>query len=332
MDQVTLKEVTKALDTAISTTARQWFREHKRTIDDPRAAGGIIRSYHEIRKLVGGGMPVYDEWGAMLYVLWYQPSHINMAYTTALQLLEQGRSDGSTDRPLHVYDFGCGALATQFGLALAAMERVTSTRRVVDISVKSVDESVVMEAIGWRIWHAFHLEIKNESKYPHLEPLRRVCESLVFNRSVQYEGEIWLTAHHVVYQENHQEVYRNMSEIIEALKPHYVLMTTRKKKDTLLPQASAFGTHAKYSFNQVLTPLKGAFEKTNELRNVIREFLVVQAEDQLETSENSYIVPYLRNGTGWMVQQGRNPDPPVGVYYERSGRMIDDPREEDLPF
>ena len=58
--------------------------------------------YREIRKLVVGRMPVYDEWGAMLYVLWYQPSHINMAYTTALQLLGRDDPDRSGDWPLHV--------------------------------------------------------------------------------------------------------------------------------------------------------------------------------------------------------------------------------------
>ena len=210
------------------------------------------------------------------------------------------------------------------------MERVTSTQEEVDISIKPVDESVVMEAIGWRIWHAFHQEIGSKSKYPHLEHLRQVCDRLVFNRGIQYEGETWLTAHHVVYEGNYQEVSNNMSELTGALKPRYVLMTTRKKKDNLLPHPSALGTYTKYSFNQVLMPLGGGFEKTNNFRGVIREFLEVQANDQLEMSENSFILPYLRNDTGWMVQQGPNSDPPLGVYYERMGGRVMIPKRRVL--
>ncbi|MYD35749.1 MAG: hypothetical protein F4X20_01820 [Dehalococcoidia bacterium] len=317
-----VEEVTKALDEAISKTARHWFEEHKSTVGDSRAAAGLIHGYQEIRKLVTGGMPVY----------WYQAPHINMAYTTALQLLEQSALDCSTDRPLHTYDFGCGALATQFGLSLAVTERVGSTTDSVDISIKSVDESVVMEAIGWRVWHEFRLEIGNKAKYPHLDVLRQVCESLVFNRSVQYTGETWVTAHHVVYQENHADVTKQLSELTRELNPQYVLMTTRSRKEDLLPQASALGMYTRYSFERVLTDLRGPFEKTNGFRAEIRDFLVTQAQDQLDKSENSFILPYLRNGTRWILQQGPYSDPPLGVYYERDGQTSDNPLEDDLPF
>lgn len=277
-------------------------------------------------------MPDYDEWGAMLYVLWYQASHINMAYATALQLLEQSGSDCSTDQPLHVYDFGCGALATQFGLCLAAMERVGSTTGNVDISIKSVDESVDMEAIGWRIWHEFRLEIRNTTKYPHLDMLRLICESFAFSRSAQYTGEIWMTAHHVVYQENHEDVSNKLSELTRTLSPNYVLMTTRSRKDNFLPQASALGTYTRSSFGQATYSLSGGFEKTNGFRSTLLEFLEMQAGDLLDKAENSFIRPYLRNSTGWMVQQGPYSDPPLAVYYEWNGRTTVDPREEDLPF
>ena len=64
-----------------------------------------------------------DEWLALLYLAWYGPSHINMAYTLFTEAIPQ--HDNTLDigpSGVHLEDFACGSLAGQFGLVLAAAD------------------------------------------------------------------------------------------------------------------------------------------------------------------------------------------------------------------
>ena len=84
-----------------------------------------LRVHPALQSLDGlrqGNPPDYDDpMVALLYLTWYQPKQINLAYTIIKKLLEIKGSDRlvlSDSGRLHVVDFGCGSLAMQFAVAL----------------------------------------------------------------------------------------------------------------------------------------------------------------------------------------------------------------------
>ena len=62
-------------------------------------------------------MPTYDEWQALLYITWYHPSHVNLAYSMiSAMLVEKEYIDLANPTLtetgcLYVSDFGSGTLA-----------------------------------------------------------------------------------------------------------------------------------------------------------------------------------------------------------------------------
>ena len=84
--------------------------------------------------------PDYDDpWVALLYLTWYQPSQVNLAYTLSRRIL--GATNPFLSGSLQIVDYGCGALAMLFGLALAAAETHQKDRPHPKITVDLIDES-----------------------------------------------------------------------------------------------------------------------------------------------------------------------------------------------
>ena len=155
MNNRTLAAVTKALDTAIVSAADEHFNSLIAGLDDQEIVDNIHLALRSLERLQRGLMPDYDAWDALFYSLWYQPGHINLAYTLS-QLIPHGNNPlrngiGS----LQVVDFGCGALAMQFGLALAAADALEEHQKLPQVAVVSEDDSEAMKEIGWSIWHNF---------------------------------------------------------------------------------------------------------------------------------------------------------------------------------
>jgi hypothetical protein len=91
--------------------------EKLRWVNEARDSLGLLRSLES---------PDYvDKMVALLYVVRYQLSHINLAYSIIKAMEEQAGTGNSMlvdNGKLHVVDFGCGALAMQFGVALAVAD------------------------------------------------------------------------------------------------------------------------------------------------------------------------------------------------------------------
>ena len=93
-------------------------------------------------------MPAYNIWDSIFYSLWYQPGHINLAYTLVKKVPEQRNPLISGRGSLFVKDFGCGELAMQFGIALAALDTFEAYGSVPDIAIFSEDNSKHMDFFG----------------------------------------------------------------------------------------------------------------------------------------------------------------------------------------
>ena len=104
------------------------------------------------RDLRNGVKPDYnDNWIALFYLLWYQPKQINLAYSLIQEAFKQDPSKDIFSKPsgnLHVVDFGCGALAMQFAVVLAAMNAIEQGSAIPEIRVDSIDPNSSMVKLG----------------------------------------------------------------------------------------------------------------------------------------------------------------------------------------
>ena len=81
MDDKILKSFTKALDISITKVAKLRFAELSSQLNSQQIALQVLRSLRSFERLQRGAMPEYNAWDALFYSIWYQPGHINLAYT-----------------------------------------------------------------------------------------------------------------------------------------------------------------------------------------------------------------------------------------------------------
>ena len=74
-----------------------------------------------------------------------------LAYTLARNTRQDKNPLRSGDGSLQVVDFGCGSLAMQFGIALAAADTVVEHGRIPGVAIVSEDNSAPMRDMGLKI-------------------------------------------------------------------------------------------------------------------------------------------------------------------------------------
>ena len=228
MDQQAVKD---ALDRAIETVANKEFRRLHKNSTPIGTAKKIEYALKELRKLQSGKIPDYtDEWVALLYLTWYQPSQINLVYSVIKKMLSKGVS---LDDKLHVVDFGCGARAMQFGVALAVADALEQGKSINTIRFDLIDNSQPMISIGRKVWKQFKRDIRAT---PSLEPLNQAC-SAIKSRTFQSTDEIeqrtshkrcWVSAIHAVYKKKKGKVKRSINSLVNDLNPDVCLTTTNQ--------------------------------------------------------------------------------------------------------
>ena len=176
--------IARALDASIADVAAKEFHRISRGMSDQEIATATTHALDSLGRLqTGQRIPNYGEWDALFYLTWYQPRQINLAYTVARRIpkdqnpLLEGRGN------LQVVDFGCGALAMQFGLALMAADTLENRGSYPRMAIVSTDSRDEMPRIGRQMWCRFVEEIDDARKYPELDALRqrepcdRLCRS-----------------------------------------------------------------------------------------------------------------------------------------------------------
>ena len=156
--------VAKALDSSIAHVASTEFDRLSTEAGDGQTVAKKIhealRSLQNLRDFQDKNRkPNYDDpWVALLYLTWYQPAQVNLAYTLGRKILEDTRPFLSGS--LQVVDFGCGTLAMLFGLALSAAETHRKDHAHPQISIDLIDQSNDMRRIGLNMWFRFVKEIQ----------------------------------------------------------------------------------------------------------------------------------------------------------------------------
>ncbi|MYA62800.1 MAG: hypothetical protein F4X94_09540 [Dehalococcoidia bacterium] len=139
MDQ---QEVTKALSNAIVEEAQREFERLSAGMGTRDIAYSVENALRELRRLSSSEMPQYDDrWVALFYLTWYQPRQINTVYRMLRGYLIREDIVGSE---LLIVDFGCGALATQFGVALAFADLAQLRKPIPRINILLMDSSCIL--------------------------------------------------------------------------------------------------------------------------------------------------------------------------------------------
>ena len=81
--------------------------------------GETVLSYDSLKN---GIMPNYDSWHSLMYLTWYQPHHINLAYTLLAEMAGKLNCSSAPELgngKLRLIDLGCGNLSMHIALKLA---------------------------------------------------------------------------------------------------------------------------------------------------------------------------------------------------------------------
>lgn len=296
------KLTTDALDKAITAVVRDEFNRISRS--DVETAQKVEYALDQLSKLQQGVMPKYDEWVAPFYVSWYQPPQINLAYSMIMDMVTE-TCDGvlAPTGKLYVYDFGCGALATQFGVALAAADALRNGQKLDSVYIASDDASKAMISIGVKVWKQFKSEVRKEPRLSHLSQACDLIETQIVSHRLARKSSAdeicWLSAIHAVYDKNQDDVRKRLSELGKWVSPNVVFLTTHYKEDSLLYKASPFHNN-QYEFSawDVLPLLSGEFRRTTNLRKRISEKIETELPNPSGIDIN-LVKNYLKGSVKW---------------------------------
>ena len=108
------KAFTKAIDSAIARVANSELQMLQEESSDQDFIRGIHEAFKAFGSFTKGAMPEYNAWEALLYSTWYQPGHINLAYSSIDRIARGSNPIAQGQGELFVSDFGCGQLSLQF--------------------------------------------------------------------------------------------------------------------------------------------------------------------------------------------------------------------------
>lgn len=297
--------VANALDHAIAKVARAEFRRLIRLQGKEKAARGIETALRGLEGLQGGAMPEYDDdWLPVLYSTWYQPSHVNLAYsmiTTMAKWRDSKRRVLAPNGRLHVFDFGCGTLAMQFGVALAVVDALQRGQKFTAVWVELIDSSQKMIAQGKKIWRQFKAEV---SRNPHLDRLSEACDLIHSNIFEEYnpplEDERWLSAMHVAYRANQDEIENGLTRLRNGTDADVGFITYAPGSDSrkLALSVSPFRRNRKYrpslTGHRLLLQDQDLFLETSDVRHELLEHIDLQ-----HVEDYGFVRNYLWGDPQW---------------------------------
>lgn len=294
--------MTDALSYAIVKVAQEEFERLSRGLTSSQKAHQIGNALTELEKLSRGtGIPDYNNpWVALFYVTWYQPRQINIAYSMLKSYLDLNRMN---DRDkLFVVDFGCGALAMQFGTALAFSDAAEHGKPIPnEISILSLDSSKEMIDIGCKIWEEFKESIQTGDHPGWLIQLKYLAWTLPDNRNqmkpiaelLDKRGwKFWVSAIHTVYRENQNEVRDWLGFLSDSFRPDAGFITSFQGSRFYAYESSPFEISNRYEgLRADINPVfKGYLPKITRWRNEVHTTI----QNVMLTN-----LHYLKNSVGW---------------------------------
>lgn len=273
---------TDALDNAITKVVCDEFNRISKKLSAGETARKVEYALDQLSKLQRGVMPEYDDWVAPFYASWYQPAQINLAYSMITDMLTE-TFDGvlAPTGKLYVYDFGCGALAMQFGVALAAADALRKGQKLDSVYIASSDASKAMIIIGVKVWKQFKSEVRKESRLSHLSQACDLIKTQFANHSLARKPSAdemcWLSAIHTAYKTNQEEVKSDLDLLRADLNPDIGFATSHIMELSVVNFISPFRRNDKYAPHPeiVVYPVfEGGLPKITEWRRACSNSLL----------------------------------------------------------
>ena len=203
-----------------------------------------------LSRLQNGEIPNYDdEWLALLYSTWYQLSHTDLAYSIIKATAKQrSRKTALLTRKgkVLVVDFGCGTLAMQFGVVLAAADALHQGQPLTSIRIDLIDSSQSMIDFGLKIWKQFK---KEAGRNEQLASLSEACDLVSIETLAAGEDPTidpkysrWMSAMHVLYNENREDVKKELYRLSNAITAHVGFITYHSSSYALAKSVSPFNS------------------------------------------------------------------------------------------
>ena len=327
-----MKAIRKGLNEAVSEAAtEQWARltAKNQRIRTNRLTSSLTEAYNKyeyqiyrkrsvenslrsLDRLKQCDMPDYNDWDALFYLTWYQPRQVNLVYS----ILNGLKIDG-TDRnilgadidKIRVIDFGCGCLATNIAVAVAAAGLAAQERHVPEIEIDCIDISPAMILVGERIWELF----QNKMRVPHKHPIRSVLDRITYKTHSSFSsiGEpspnthCYVTAIHCAYERSHRLVRRNLQDLVLRFNPSGLILTTHLSKSDILEKVTPRRQMNRQNYDILYNgPIDSWFSGET---NMITKWRRALYENHLRPSESNspdgvdydYIRKYLSNPVKW---------------------------------
>ncbi len=210
------QRIAALLDESCADALNEWWDTHNRILLQNRASLAIQDLKRKLRSFE---KPNYDDdYILSAYVIVHQISHINMALQAFSSLQQERGLVSYRSDSLRIVDLGAGTSAGRIGAVLMAAEAIRNGHYIEHIYFDEIDISEPMLEMGELVWQAFTERVRNEWNDPNL---RRAVEVLDYNQFVDWREvgeqsncETWLTAFHVVYQD---QVKNSLQEVLKGL-------------------------------------------------------------------------------------------------------------------
>ncbi len=328
--------VKTALDSVIAEEGDAGFQHLSQGLPPKQVALNVVGALKQLNAMARGAVPEYNnEWVTLFYNLWYQPKQINVAYRVINAMIENRGDQNnalSTSGALYVADFGCGSLAMQFGVALAAADAISRGQQLTSIHIDAIDPNKPMTALGESTWNRF-VKLVSESVSQNqnhwVSCLSSACGMMEYGlpghpdvdtiteriRSNPNE-ERWLSALHTVYQTNVGAVKSSLSDLCKTIQPHAGFITTFKQKAHLARIVSPFDE--KFYVLHPLREIGGGLnndgcQKITEVRHSIyKEIESSGSLQEIDAADSSRTRFFLGNLVKWEPK-----DPRYSIYIKR---------------
>lgn len=285
------------------------YNKHEYQIYRKRSVENSLRSLDRLKQ---GDMPDYNDWDALFYLTWYQPRQVNLVYSmlNGLKIDGTDRNILGSDRcKIRVLDFGCGCLATNIAVAIAAADLAAQNYHVPIIEIDNIDISPAMILVGERIWELF----QNKMRVPHKHPIRSIFDRVTYktHSSLSSLGEpspdthCYVTAIHCAYEQSHSLVRRNLQDLVRRFNPTGLFLTTHLSKSDILekvtPRRQMDKQHYELLYNgPIVSWFSGEANKITKWRRTLLENHLRPSESNSPDGvDYDYIRKYLSNPVQW---------------------------------
>ena len=226
--------VAKVIAQAITEVAS---KEYQRLCGGSRrseVAEQLTDALKQLRGLRRGVMPIYNNWVSLCYLTWYQPHHINLAYTLLGDLPPSVRRSLSRIGGLEDFrwiDFGCGSLPMHISLyAALATGRFLPDSKPRMLSY-GIDPSSDMLRLGKSVLAAIKgIDPRLAAGSENL----RIYESPRHMAASHARKPTILSVMHTFYRENQRQVEHELRSLVGAADPELILVTSHPSSAELV--------------------------------------------------------------------------------------------------